>query len=527
MPVARVATVVVWVASALALIVATLAIGGAVQAVLWVPDLHEWHRYVPDGEIAAADIDESFTLDDYLRREDALFAEVKAHLGEDPAALRTGLAWNRFVSTSPSSPTRAARDWNRTFETVPAEIRAGALLVHGLTDSPYSMRALAEELEARGVYSLALRMPGHGTVPGALTDATAEDWMAAVRMGARHVSGRVGAGRPLILIGYSNGGALVARYAVEALGGPDVPSPSAVVLVSPMIGVSPMARLARFISMLAPIPMFEKAGWLDVVEEFNPFKYTSFPANAARQSFRVSSALYREVSEAIANGQIDNLPPVLAVQSLVDATVSTPALVTDFFDRLPARGHALVVFDINRLSGLAPFIRPSDAALVARLSSGGPRNYRRTLVTNVGPDTLQVKAVTVEPRRTERVDEPLDASWPRDVFSLSHVALPFRVDDPLYGSEPPEVPSPLIALGRLSLRGENAVLTVPTSVLTRISWNPFFPYMARRIGEFVEMAIGLKPEARSLRPVAPYCPGLNGVGPGGGSRGDPELTHAS
>ena len=73
--------------------------------------------------------------------------------------------------------------------------------------------------------------------------------------------------------------------------------------------------------------------------------------------------------------------------------------------------------------------------------------------------------------------------------SLSHVALPFRADDPLYGSQPPDVPSPIISLGRLSLRGENAVLTVPTSALTRISWNPFFSYMSRRIGEFVEATI--------------------------------------
>ncbi len=486
---ALVRTVLVSLASAIVLIVATLVIGGAVQAVLRVPDLYEWHRYVPEQEIAAADIDDSFGLDQYLRREEALFAEVQAHLGAKAGPTLAGVSWNRVVATSPSAPARAPRDWNRTFEVVPPVIRAGALMIHGLTDSPYSMRALADDLQSHGVYSLVLRMPGHGTVPGALTEATSEDWMAAVRMGARHVSRRVGADRPLILVGYSNGGALAARYAIEALQTQSLPAPSAVVLVSPMIGVSPMARLARFISVLAPVPMFEKAGWLDVVEEYNPFKYNSFPANAARQSYRVSSALYRDMSAVISNGLIDKLPPVLAFQSIVDATVSTPALVRDFFDRLPARGHELVVFDINRLSGLEPFIRPADAALVARLASGGARSHRRTLVTNVSPDTFEVKAVSVEPGTTELIAEPLGMSWPREVFSLSHVALPFRADDPLYGSEPPAGPTPLIALGRLSLRGENAVLTVPTSALTRISWNPFYPYMARRIGEFVERAV--------------------------------------
>ncbi len=490
------------VAAVLALIVATLAIGGAVQAVLLVPDLSEWHRFVPRAEVTASELGESFTLDEYLRREDALFDEVRQHFRARTASDSSGMGWNRYVETSASAPTRAPQDWNRTFEMVPSTIRAGALLVHGLTDAPYSMRAIAEDLHARGVYTLAIRMPGHGTVPAALGVATAEDWMAAVRMGARHVRGRVGADRPLILVGYSNGGALVTQYAVDALSTSSLPRPSAIVLLSPMIGVSPMARLARVISALAPVPGLRKAGWLDVVEEFNPFKYNSFPANAARQSFRVSSGLYSAVSRAITRREIGALPPVLAFQSIVDATVSTPALVRDVFDRLPSGSHELVVFDINRLSGLEAFIRPSDAALVTRLASGAARSYRRTLITNVGPGTLDVRAVTVEAGASARVEEMLPLAWPRDTFSLSHVALPFREDDPLYGAHPPASATPLVALGRLSPRGERAVLTVPLDMLMRAAWNPFFPYMAARIGDAVEAAIarGAAPAPASTPP---------------------------
>jgi alpha-beta hydrolase superfamily lysophospholipase len=71
-------------------------------------------------------------------------------------------------------------------------------------------------LRAQGYYALALRMPGHGTVPGALTEATAEDWMAAVRLGARHVRRTIGADQPMVLVGYSNGGGLGVRCALEA-----------------------------------------------------------------------------------------------------------------------------------------------------------------------------------------------------------------------------------------------------------------------------------------------------------------------
>ena len=172
--------------------------------------------------------------------------------------------------------------------TVPAP-RGGALMVHGLTDSPYSMRALAERMHAAGYYTLSLRMQGHGTVPGGLTNTTWEDWSAAVRMGARHVRQAIGPDLPLVLFGYSNGGALVTKYALDALDDASLPPPAKLILLSPMIGVSPAARLARTISLLGPV--VEKARWIDVVPEYNPFKYNSFPANAGAQTSRLTRAI--------------------------------------------------------------------------------------------------------------------------------------------------------------------------------------------------------------------------------------------
>ena len=169
------------------------------------------------------------------------------------------------------------------------EIVGGALLIHGLTDSPYSMRAVGETLKASGYYGLALRMPGHGTVPAGLTTAVWEDWLAAVRLGVRHVRERIGPDKPLMLVGYSNGGALVLKYALDQVERGDGLRPTRLVLISPMIGVAPFAWMARVISLLGPIPYFEKARWLDVMPEYNPFKYNSFPANAGLQSWRLTT----------------------------------------------------------------------------------------------------------------------------------------------------------------------------------------------------------------------------------------------
>jgi alpha-beta hydrolase superfamily lysophospholipase len=468
---------------ALVLIVATVVIGGALDARRRLPDLEPWHWLPPRAEVRAADINEQFSLADYLKREDQIFAEVRRI--EDAVPAEQAQMPNRYARGSRSSPTRLDRDYNRTFEVEPAELRGGALLVHGLTDAPYSMRAIAGQLQADGYYSLALRVPGHGTVPAGLVNITGDDWNAAVRMGVRHVRSRIGPDRPLVLVGYSNGGALVTRYTLDTLDDSSLPRPSRLILISPMIGVNRLARLASIISALGPIPYFEKARWLDVFPEYNPFKYNSFPANAGRQTFEVTRDLQRLITRASERGTLNSFPPVLTFQSLVDATVSTPAVVSDLYDRLPPNGSALVLFDINRFARLDPFIRPADRTLMARMGQGRPRAYDITIVTNVRPDTLDVGARHIRPGSMTGVDEPLGLAWPRELFSLSHVALPFTEADPVYGSKATGAPEGPIALGLLSPRGERAVLTVQVDVLMRVTSNPFFPYLARRVSEWV------------------------------------------
>jgi hypothetical protein len=79
---------------------------------------------------------------------------------------------------------------------------------------------------------------------------------------------------------------------------------------------------------------------------------------------------------------------------------------------------------------------------------------------------------------------PLGLAWPPRVFSLSHVALPFPPDDPVYGLTPP--PGREATLGSVEARGERGVLVVPQELLMRLRSNPFFPYLAARLTEFVE-----------------------------------------
>jgi len=469
----------VWRAAvAAALILATIIAGAACDARRRLADLKPWHRVVLD-DVQAQEMGEPFTFAQYQAREQKLFADLRRF--ESTIAPEDRTPVNRYNAGSLSHPLSAGRDWNQSYETTPAQITGGALLVHGLTDSPYSMRAIAGVLSDSGIYSLALRMPGHGALPSGLTRATYEDWIAAVRMGVRHVKSKIPDGAPIILVGYSNGGALVTRYALEAIVRDDLPRPSKLILISPMIGVSPAAILARLISRLGVVPYFEKANWLDVYPEYNPFKYVSFPANAGYQSARVTNAVQEGLDRAAAAGRLDRLPPILTFQSIVDATVSTPAVVHTLYDRIPANGSELVLFDVNHFAGVDPFMRASERSLVGQLFDAKARPYRRVLVTNAARDTRNVMAEIIAPNAESASRVELGLAWPPQVFSLTHVALPFPPDDPLYGIEGPGLDAGLIPRGRLSPRGEKDVLAINSESLMRLNSNPFFAVMAERI----------------------------------------------
>ncbi len=66
--------------------------------------------------------------------------------------------------------------------------RGGVVLLHGLTDSPYSVRHLAENYQKHGFVAVVPRLPGHGTAPGALTDVDWEAWLAATRLAVREAT---------------------------------------------------------------------------------------------------------------------------------------------------------------------------------------------------------------------------------------------------------------------------------------------------------------------------------------------------
>jgi alpha-beta hydrolase superfamily lysophospholipase len=242
--------------------------------------LELWHIYAPS-EMSADEIDHA-DWGQYLAAEQAVFDDVRAEVTAklDPSER---VPVNRYFKGSPVYPGHFAQDWNRTYVLEPDGDPAGAVvLLHGLTDSPYSLRHIARRYRAHGYVSVAIRLPGHGTVPSGLSDVEWEDWLAATRLAVREARLRIGPSKPLHLVGFSNGGALAMRYALDALEDPQLTRPDRLVLISPMIGITAFARFAGLAGLPAFLPHFAKASWLSILPEFNPFKYNSFPVNGAR-----------------------------------------------------------------------------------------------------------------------------------------------------------------------------------------------------------------------------------------------------
>jgi len=454
------------------------------------PELKVWHSIVLDQEFSAESGVDTFS--GYLALEERLFKELDREIyqkigPEDRRRI------NRYFRGSISDPALWPTNWNRSFVLAPANPVMRVLLLHGMSDSPYSMRSIGQLLNAHGAYVIGLRLPGHGQAPSGLLNVTWKDMAATVRL-AMKALGNISPGTPLYIVGYSNGGGLAVQYVLDSLQNDELTPIDGMVLLSPEIGISKLAALAKWQERLGHLLGMEKLAWNVLQPEYDPWKYGSFALNAGKQAYLVTSEIQDQITALEKTGRLKLMPPVLTFQSVVDATVSGPAVADNFFRRLaavpqgantPARsGHELVLFDINRWVEIEPLMKENPSAWIDPMIEAEFPNFRLTLMSNRNrPDRhLAVFSKKPESPAVEVCDTGL--YWPKDVYSLSHVALPFPPDDPVYGREEARR-GPGINLGGAALRGEKNVLLVPAVDMLRLRYNPFHDYMQKKILAFM------------------------------------------
>jgi carboxylesterase len=125
-------------------------------------------------------------------------------------------------------------DTNEFF--LPGSGGLSALLIHGLTGTPYEMRPLGERLVAAGVRVQAIRLAGHGGGPEELGEATHANWYESVVEGFERLRAY---DEPNVVIGLSMGAVLAARLAIDQR-----EAVSAVVMLSPAFYLPFWARAA-------------------------------------------------------------------------------------------------------------------------------------------------------------------------------------------------------------------------------------------------------------------------------------------
>lgn len=384
-------------------------------------DLALEKRHEPSGLNSVFSFKGSFT--DYIAFSRGMIQNARVDLGsKDRESLIEG---NSPFELKPASTCKPGK--GKTY-------RRGILLSHGLTDSPYFMRTLGSFFQANCFRVMAILLPGHGSRPGDLVDVKWQEWTKAESYGVEALSAE---SDEVYLLGFSTGGTLSIYQSLRDK------RIKGLFLFSPALKVSPMAIMANWheaYDWLAP-----RSKWLDVMADEDPYKYESFPANAADQIHLLSTLLRSEVDSR------KIMIPVFIAASKEDATVNTDATLEFFTHAI----HPLNVFV---------------------LYSAGNNTEKSAISEKVEI----VKSVFPE----------------RRILSSAHTAIVLPASDKHYGSEgnyancihyfPKDMDKYSVCKSdKYDYSGELTSDNLKKGVIRRLMYNPSFSSLENRLKDFI------------------------------------------
>lgn len=273
------------------------------------------------------------------------FADYIAHMrdmifrirsGEDATRLEKTVAGNAPFEFKPAAGSTHGK--HRLY-------RRGVLLIHGLTDSPYSMRHLAAFFRDNGFRVMAILLPGHGTRPGDLLDVTWQEWAKAVAYGCDQLAAEVD---ELYLSGYSAGGTLSVYQSLHDQ------RVRGLFLFSPALDITHRAAWAKVHKLYSWI--FPVAKWVTIKPDRDIYKYESFAKNAAAQLYALTQETHRQLQTHALN------LPIFTATSLEDTSAITDATL----QFMAAEHHPLnrlVLYTANTKL-IPPGIPPEQVELV-------------------------------------------------------------------------------------------------------------------------------------------------------------------
>lgn len=226
-------------------------------------------------------------------------------------------------------------DANSPFELCPnysigkrPKFKYGALLIHGLLDSPFSLRDIGERLQANNILSRAILLPGHGTRPSDLISISYRDWIEAVQYGVESLRQDV---EQIFLIGYSTGAALSIYHALQDS------TISGILLLSPAIKIkAPVNVVVSWHYLIKNLSQHHKQ-WLFNMDENDYTKYRSIPFNAVTQVSKLTSVIRKLCKQHHLSC------PIYMVISREDETISSLRAI-HFFSSLSNKDSKLLLY---------------------------------------------------------------------------------------------------------------------------------------------------------------------------------------
>ncbi len=261
---------------------------------------------------------------------------IGGYTAQEAAAMRAPFEWRgdqtacfpteqSAVDTTMSGDAHQAGEPDPTAATDPAIAPAtmgagkGFLLIHGLTDSPYSLRATAESLRETYPCSLirAVLLPGHGTWPGDSLTMSHQDWRTIVDYGVNSFQ-HEDAVTSLYMVGFSTGTSLtvdyLSRHPVPAEQPRDDKIHGAVMMAAAVKANSSIAFLAPWVRHVTT--------WMSHHKEQDAIRYESFSYHAAAEFYLLTEDMVQPANALTV--------PVMMVVPADDTTVDTQA-AREFF----------------------------------------------------------------------------------------------------------------------------------------------------------------------------------------------------
>lgn len=196
------------------------------------------------------------------------------------------------------------------FELTNKDSNKAVLLIHGLTDSPYSFHDLAQFFYHQGFTVRTLLLPGHATAPSGLLDVSYQQWQQVTQYAIERTLLDF---EQVYLGGFSTGGALIFDYLMQQQKADE--KIKGLLMWSPASKAkSDQAWLAQYVDY---IPFVD---WIDLDADIDFAKYESFPYNAAAQ---VHALMSRIVGEEAMSDRIMHDIPLFVVASEHDQTIET------------------------------------------------------------------------------------------------------------------------------------------------------------------------------------------------------------